>query len=223
MAFLGFRREGVRFFAELATRQDRDWFKANKDTYVELWEAPMKALMDELAPKLQKLYRGARLEKPKHFRIYRDVRFSKDKSPFKTHIAAMVKFEGPEESGAPAALYVSVGTHDDFGAGHWMLPPERVKRYRQLVADEKTGRELARRVDALEKKGFTAESFDPLKRVPSPFPKDHPRARLLKLRGLGLTFPKPPKAVRYGPGLSRWITERTAEVAPLITWLEGKL
>src|SRR5215210_4710551 len=102
MAFLGFPREGARFFAQLAVKQDREWFKEHKAQYAELWETPMKALMEELAPKLAKRYPGVKLLPPKHFRIYRDVRFSKDKSPFKTTINAMIGFPGGEEIGAPA-------------------------------------------------------------------------------------------------------------------------
>lgn len=223
MAFTGFSREGERFFAQLAALQDREWFKQHKEEYVELWEQPMKALFEELAPKLSKQYRGFELDPPKHFRIYRDVRFSKDKAPFKTHIASYIKLAGPEEEGAPAAIYAHFGADEEIAAGHWMLPPERVKRYRAVVADEKLGRELEKRVSALEKKGFTVDSFDPLKRVPAPYPKDHPRARLLKMRGLGISFPKTPKGVRHSPKLVKWIAEQSAHAAPLIVWLEERL
>src|SRR5689334_6860185 len=131
MAFPGLSREGDAFFAQLSARQDREWFKAHKAEYQELWEAPMKALLEELKAPLAKQYRGAKLAEPKQFRIYRDVRFSRDKSPFKTHIAAMIRCAGDEES-APAAIYMHFGLTDEIAAGHWMLPPDKVKRYRAL-------------------------------------------------------------------------------------------
>jgi uncharacterized protein (TIGR02453 family) len=220
MAFSGFPRDGVRFFRELAVRQDRDWFKAHKDDYVRLWEAPMRALMDELVPQVERHYPKVKLEPVKHFRIYRDVRFSRDKSPFKTRIASMVGFKGEDMA---AALYLSFGLEEEAAAGHWMLSPERLKRLRQLIAADETGRELMRRVEALESRGFTIESMEQLKRVPPPYPADHPRARLLKHKGLGIAFPKIPAAVRSGPKLKKWIIDQSAQAAPLVRWLEERL
>src|SRR5260370_398653 len=135
MPFSGFPRDGVRFFRELAARQDREWFKAHKAEYAALWEAPMKALLDDVGPRIAKQYRGVKLQPPKHFRIYRDVRFAKDKSPFKTNIAAMIGFPGGEDDGAPAALYLHLGLTDAVAAGHWTLPSPKLQRYRKLVAD----------------------------------------------------------------------------------------
>jgi uncharacterized protein (TIGR02453 family) len=223
MAFSGLSKDGDRFFAQLAARQDRDWFKAHKAEFTSLWEEPMRALLDELSVQLGKQYKGVALMKPKHFRIYRDVRFSKDKSPFKTFAAAVVMWPGGEDSGAPAALYLHLGTEDTIAAGHWFFPPDKLKRYRALVADEKTGKALERRVDALEKKGFVAEAFEATKRVPPGFEPDHPRARLLKQKGLGVTFPKIPKGVRHSQKLAKWIAEQSAVVAPFVTWLEAQL
>ena len=221
MAFNGFSREGERFFAQLAALQDREWFKQHKSEYVELWEQPMKALFDELQPALQKQYRGHVLDKPKHFRIYRDVRFSKDKAPFKTHIAATTHFSGGED--APTAIYAHFGDEDFAGAGHWMMSPEGLKRYRKLVVDDKTGRELMKRVEALEAKGFQIEAMESLKRVPQGFDAEHPRARLLKHKGLGISFPKTPASVRRSRKLKDWMLEQSAVVAPLVMWLEERL
>jgi uncharacterized protein (TIGR02453 family) len=223
MAFEGFSRDGDRFFAELAARQDREWFKAHRADFTALWETPLKALLEELEGPLAKQYRGVKLEPPRYFRIYRDVRFSKDKSPFKTNVAAMIAFPGGEGVSAPAAIYVSFGLLNEVAAGHWMLTPDRLKRYRALLADEKIGRELQRRADALERAGFRLETLESTQRVPPGFDPQHPRARLLKLKGLGVMFPKIPAGVRHSPKLSKWIIEQSAHVAPTITWLEERL
>ncbi len=223
MPFAGFSRAGDAFFAQLAARQDRDWFKAHKGEFKALWEAPMKALLDELKAPLAKQYRGVKLGEPKQFRIYRDVRFSKDKSPFKTNVAAMIGFPGGEELAAPAAIYVSFGSENLAAAGHWMLTPDKLKRYRALVADAKTGPELQRKVDALVAKGFTAEAMEATKRVPPGFAPDHARAALLKQKGLGFSFPAIPKPMRHSPKLPKWIIEQSALVAPVVLWLEDKL
>ncbi|MBK7861732.1 MAG: DUF2461 domain-containing protein [Archangiaceae bacterium] len=223
MAFTGFPREGIRFFHELAMRQDREWFKENKAEYVRLWEQPMKELLADVSGALSKQYRRWKLSPPKVMRIYRDVRFSKDKSPFKTHVAGTISFPGGDEAGAPAALYLHLGREEIVAAGHWMLPTDRLKRFRALVNDEKTGRELEKRVVALEKRGFQVTGFEALKRVPPPYDKEHPRARFLKLKGLGLAAPKVPTAVRNSPKLAKWVVEQSAQLAPVVGWLEERL
>src|SRR5262249_18152190 len=223
MPFSGFDKGQIRFFKQLASKQDREWFKEHKDEYVSLAERPMKELVDALYPALERQYKGFALKPPKHFRIYRDVRFSKDKSPFKTGVASVIALQGGEEEGPPAVLYLHLGIPDYAGAGHWHLPPDKLARYRKLVADENKGGELQKRVDALTKKGFTVASFEATKRVPPGFPPDHPRAELLKRKGLGVSFPKIPKEVRFSPKLASWLTARSADAASLVTWIEKRL
>src|SRR3954471_4464654 len=135
MAFSGFDKGQKRFFRLLAKKQDRDWFKAHKTEYEAVAELPMRDLIDDLYRALQKQYKGFELKPPKIFRIYRDTRFSKDKSPFKTGNSAVIALAGGEEEGPPAALYVHLGVQDYAGAGHWHLPAGKVARYRTLVAD----------------------------------------------------------------------------------------
>ncbi len=228
MAFTGFSKEGQQFFKELARRQDREWFKAHKAKYDALWVQPMKALLEGLLPVVAKAYKGHPLKEPKLFRIHRDVRFSRDKSPFKTNIAAMIALdtdapveEGP--GGGAAALYAHFGLEDVTAAGHWALPPDDLVKYRRLVDDDRTGKELAARVARLEKQGFTVSSFEALKRVPKGFDPEHPRARLLKLKGLGFEFPKVPAKVRHSPKLMGWLAENVKQSATVIDWLERAL
>jgi len=228
MPFSGFSKQGQAFFKELAKRQDRDWFKAHKDQYETLWVAPMKQLLEGLLPVIGKAYKGLPLKEPKLFRIYRDVRFSKDKSPFKTNVAAMIGLDtGPaddsESFGGAAALYAHFGLEDIAAAGHWALGADDLARYRQLVVDDKTGVELARRVKRLEAKGFTVAAFESLKKVPKGFDPEHPRAALLKHKGLGFDFPKIPASVRHSPKLLGWLSEQVKQSATVISWLEQHL
>ncbi len=227
MAFVGFSAEGQKFFKELAKRQDRDWFKAHKDQYESLWVQPMKALLEGLLPAVGKAYQGYPIREPKIFRIQRDVRFSKDKSPYKTNIAAMISLDTGaaevETYGGAAAVYLHFGLEDVVAAGHWALGPEDLARYRTLVAEEKTGAELARRVAKLEKKGFTLSAFESLKKVPKGFDPEHPRARLLKLKGLGFEFPTLPHKLRSSPALLTWLREGIADAATVTAWLERAL
>src|SRR5688572_4317860 len=116
MTFTGFPRGGERFFAELAAEMSREWFAAHKDDYERLWLRPMEALLEDVHARLAPAYKGVGLAAPKVFRIYRDVRFSKDKVPYKTHIAGVIMAgKGGADSvmDQPAALYVSFGDSEE--------------------------------------------------------------------------------------------------------------
>ncbi len=228
MRFPGFSRQGHQFFKELSKRQDRDWFKAHKSDYEALWVEPMKALLEGLLPVVGRVYKGLPLKEPKIFRIQRDVRFAKDKSPYKTNIAAMISLDtgggGEDEGfGGAAPIYMHFGLEDIAAAGHWMLAGDDLTRFRQLIVDEDDGPELARRVKKLESKGFEVAAFEALKRVPKGFDPEHPRAELLKLKGLGFDFPKIPAGVRQSPRLLPWLAEQIKQSATAIEWLERKL
>jgi len=227
MPFPGFSKRGQAFFKELSRRQDRDWFKAHKDDYEALWVAPMKALLEGLLPVIGRAYSGLPVKEPKIFRIQRDVRFSKDKSPYKTNIAAMVALDtggsAEEGMGGAAAIYMHFGLEDIAAAGHWMLPGDDLERYRRLVADDARGAELAKRVKRLERLGFTVSAFETLKKVPRGFDPEHPRAALLKHKGLGLDFPKIPAGVRSSPRLLPWLSQQVKQSATVTAWLDRQL
>jgi uncharacterized protein (TIGR02453 family) len=224
MRFEGFSKEGDRFFKELAARQDREWFKANKDRYESLWVAPMKALLSELRPGLERAFKGLKLAPDKHFRLHRDLRFAKDKSPYKTYEAAMIKVDAGKGNdvadGGPAAIYLHLGTEDTVALGHWMLEPEQLAKYRQLLLDDKRGAAFARKAEALNQEGFTISAFETLKKPPRGVDPNHPRAWLLVHKGLGLDLPGIPASVRHSPKLAKWILDHVKLAAPLVVELE---
>lgn len=224
MAFSGFSKEADAFFKQLAVRQDRDWFKAHKADHERLWVAPMKELFAELRPGLERAFKPFKLAPEKHFRIYRDVRFAKDKSPFKTYQAAMIKIDDPAASSAPeqgaAALYLHLGTEDVVALGHWGFEPGELSKYRALLLDEKKGRALAARIAAVEKKGLAVSSFETLKRPPPGVAPEHPRAALLRHKGLGFELTKIPAGVRHSPRLARWILDQVRVAAPVVVEVE---
>jgi uncharacterized protein (TIGR02453 family) len=224
MRFEGFSKEGDRFFKELAVRQDREWFKANKERYESLWATPMKSLLAELRPGLERAFKGLKLADDKHFRLQRDLRFSKDKSPYKTYAAAMIKVDAGKGNdvadGGPAALYLHLGTQDTVALGHWMLESEQLAKYRLLLLDDKRGAALARKAEVLQEKGFTISAFETLKKPPRGVDSNHPRAWLLVHKGLGLDLPPIPTSVRHSPRLAKWILDHVKHAAPLVVELE---
>ena len=219
--FDGFADRDARFFKALAKHQDRDWFAAHRDEYDAGWLAPMKALLAAVREKLAPRYAREEIAAPKVFRIYRDVRFSKDKSPYKTHIGGYLGLEGSGAgpSGA-AALYVHVGADEVFaGAGQYMMDGDQLKRFRAAVDDPKRGAELAKLLATLGRAGFAVESYEETRRVPRGFDSEHPRADLLRRKGLFVTFPDLDRKLLTSPKLVDWLATQARKPIPLVEWL----
>jgi uncharacterized protein (TIGR02453 family) len=181
-AFAGMPDEGLAFLEDLEERNTKDFFDANKRVFLEQVQAPFAALLDAACGRLRRSVPG--LGQPKVFRIYRDLRFSKDKTPYKTSMSATVTH--PAAGGVEAAYYVNVGPSGMYAGGgryHWARP--ELERLRAAVADEETGDELAHIVRRAEGRGMELW-LDPLQRMPKPYPADHPRAELLRARSLTL-------------------------------------
>ncbi len=221
--FEGFPPGGFEFFLELGARQSREWFQANRDRYGRLWVEPMEALLDDLAERLRDLF--PEISAPRVMRIQRDIRFSADKSPYKTHIAAHLRLRpalGGEWS-APG-IYLHFGPDEQILAmGQWKLDKEALARYRASVADERLGPRLQAIVNGLQADSFQLASHETLRRVPPPYPQDHPRLELLKRKGLAATAPEPPEELMAGRELLDWVTDRIRQAAPLAKWLEEAL
>ena len=113
------------------------------------------------------------------FRPHRDVRFAKDKSPYKTHLGAVTEGEGGE------IYYVHLSAEGAMAAsGYYMLAADQMERHRAAIDAEDTGTELVAIVAALEREGYSIGAHDELKTAPRGYSKDHPRIRLLRLKGL---------------------------------------
>ena len=162
--FSGWPEEFQRFFIGLELDNSKRYFEANRRTYDESVRAPMVALMESLEDE----YGPAKV-----FRANRDIRFSKDKSPYKTNIAA---HNGKDGVGGYLALDKKGLT---VAVGCYELSPEQLAKYRKRVAAESSGVALAAIVAKLEKAGYKMGG-EQLKRVPAGWPQDHPRARLLR-------------------------------------------
>ena len=217
MSFDGFPKAGISWFDALALAQNREWFQAHRDGYEQLWLAPMKALLAELKAPLQKVY-GRKLGPEKIFRINRDVRFAKDKRPYKTNIAGMIPFEGKGPMEGPAALYLHLGLEEVVAFGFYQLAPASLQRLRKRLIDEKTGAPLAKLMAQARKAGLSPDAMERLKRPPPGVDKEHPRVELLKLKALALSRDDVPKAVRYGPKLKDFLVEQAKAAAPVIKW-----
>ncbi|MEZ4364966.1 MAG: DUF2461 domain-containing protein [Kofleriaceae bacterium] len=219
-AFAGFARTAPAFFHELAVEMNRDWYQANKARYEREWVQPMNALLTEVGRALVPAYRGLALMPAKVMRLHRDVRFSKDKTPYKTHIGAVVRVgEAELVRGGAAAVYVHLGVDEEFvGAGIYVFEPDQLARWRRAVVD-KAGGELAKVIERLRAAGYRVGGHDDFKRVPRGLPPDHPRADLPRMRGLTVTAPAIPRGLLHQPALAGWLTGHGQAMAPLVAWL----
>jgi uncharacterized protein (TIGR02453 family) len=186
--FRGFSEDALQFLVDLALNNERSWFQARKADYERLLKAPLEAFCDAIGDEFRA--QGVPLEsdaRKSPFRIYRDVRFSKDKSPYKTNIAASFPWAGGSgraggEGWAGAGGYFHMAPDGSYiGGGMWHPEPARLAAFRRAV-DEEPKRTLA----ALQDKRFLAR-FEPvhgdaLKRPPSGYAPDHPHIELLKLK-----------------------------------------
>jgi uncharacterized protein (TIGR02453 family) len=162
--FEGFADDEAKFFRALSKHQKREWFQEHKDEFEAGWNGPMKLLVSELRDAIDGHYPHCDLGDAKVFRIFRDVRFSKDKSPYKAHIAASIptKRTGKGPSG-PSAFYLHVGLEGAFAAaGYYMMEPADLARFRAAVADEKRGKELLGILAKMRKRGIAIESHGEL-------------------------------------------------------------
>ncbi len=218
--FTGFPPSATQFWHELASEMSKEWFVANKQRYETEWVAPMTALLGEVARGLAPVYKPLKLGPPKVMRIYRDVRFSNDKTPYKTHIGAVITVAGKAVGeGGNAALYVHLGLDEEFiGVGCYQFDAGKLAKWRK-AAGGKPGEELQRIIGKLRKAGYVVGGHDDYKKVPKGFDADHPRAELLKMKGVTGGFPEIPAGLIGKPGFAGWLVKHGKAMAPLVTWL----
>ena len=218
--FTGFDRNAMSFWHELAIEMNRDWYLENKVRYQSLWVEPTTALLAAVQTQLAAVYQPLKLSAPKILRLHRDVRFAKDKTPYKTHIGGVVSVENIKNSVAEyVVLYFHVGLDQDMVAvGAYTFGPAELLRWRKAVAG-KAGVELVALVAKLRKAGFVVGGRDDYKKVPKGFAPDHPRAELLKQRGMTAMFPEMPRGLLHDVKLTNWLVKYGKAAAPLVRWL----
>jgi uncharacterized protein (TIGR02453 family) len=186
-----FTRDSLKFLSELRTHNNRDWFQSNKERYETQVRDPMLRLIADLAPRLRKInphmVADPRPMGGSMMRIYRDIRFSKDKSPYKTAVAAHFGHAKGKDGAAPA-YYMHIQPGGSLiGAGIWRPEPAALKKIRDaIVADSKRWQ----RVTAEGQRGSACKmTGESLQRVPRGYDPDHPLAEELKRKDFTLARP----------------------------------
>ncbi len=201
MAFTGIPIAALDFYEDLEDDNTKAFWAAHKHIYDESVRAPLESLIAELEPE----FGPAKL-----FRPYRDVRFAKDKTPYKTQQGAWF---------GQSSTYVAVSAEGLFvAAGYWQTGSDQVARLRRAVADDVAGPLLERAVAALERARFEING-DRVTRVPNGFPKEHPRGELLRFKSI---------TAHRQFGSPAWLPTRRTKtevvkawhaMAPLTSWL----
>jgi uncharacterized protein (TIGR02453 family) len=201
VGFSGFGERLVDFYEGLEADNSKAYWTDNKAVHDEQVHAPMVALLAELEPEFGQ---------GKVFRPYRDVRFSKDKTPYKTQCGGI----------AGGRFYLQVDAEGMFAAaGYYDTGTDQVERYRIAVADDRRGGALVAELDRLRVAGFTVEG-NQLKRPPRGFDAEHPRADLLRHKSIYGARRWEPDDVLHTPECVDRVRAAWRALRPLSQWLD---
>ena len=193
--FTGIPADAFDFFEELAADNTKAWWTENKDRYQANVRGPVEDLLAELADEFGPA---------KIFRPYRDTRFSKDKTPYKTNLGATTRAKDG------SIYYLALQPDGMFiGAGYYRMAKDQIARFRAAVDDAKKGPQLESLIADAVKKAKLEVGGEQLKRVPPGFDKEHPRGELLKHKGLYLGTQHDPAA---------WMGTKKAKERVAATW-----
>jgi uncharacterized protein (TIGR02453 family) len=216
--FTGFRSEALGFLVELSLNNDRSWFRPRKADYEALLKEPLERLCTALAEELR--IRGIPLAADparSPFRIYRDVRFSKDKSPYKTNVGASFPWIG-EGGGVGGYFHLEPG-NAFAGGGMWHPAPARLAAWRNTVISDRAHVHAVLE-DPTFRATFGAVDGDRLKRAPAGYAPDDPDLELLKLKDVTYGRPISDEDV-LAPDLPVRLAETLEHAVPLLRLLAG--
>jgi uncharacterized protein (TIGR02453 family) len=214
--FEGFRPEALGFFRGLAENQEKAWFTAHRAEYEEFVRAPLQSFVTALSDRLEAAKLPLRGDPGRSiFRLNRDVRFSKDKRPYKTHAGAVLTRDGEKHS--PGLLYFHLDPIGSFAAAGFFRPePQVLQRLRQgLAADYAAWKKSER---ALAKAGLTLDAGEPLSRLPRGFETAPASiAQALKLKSW-IVRKEIAEPLLYDPALVEVVVEFAHAASPLLSF-----
>ena len=227
-----FRPEAFAFLRGLRKKNKKEWFEAHRPNYEREILAPLRAVAEELDVRFANLAPEFEAN-PKRslFRIYRDVRFSKDKSPYKTHAALWVYHRAPgrgvgKEIDGGAGFYFHIEPGASLIAGGiWMPPRHSLAKIRQQLADDLPGFKRVVGVAAFKKRFGGLTHDEPgvrLKRMPRGFADDHPAADWLRFNSFTVSTTYTDREM-LAPSLIDRVMNDYALIVPLCRWLNGAL
>lgn len=228
--FKGFTANTLTFLRQLKRNNRRDWFEERKETYLSDVQEVMRSFVQEMDTRFGR-FAPEIIGDPKKsvFRIYRDVRFSKDKSPYKTNAGCWFfhrsagKKVGQEASEGGAGFYFHLEPGASFvGAGIWMPPRQTLKRLRDAIVADVTNFKAIANSAAMKRRYGGLSEEGKLTRVPRDYPPDHEAGNLLRHVSFIVG-----REVKDAEVLSRKLPEKLekdfAVALPLVRWLNSAL
>jgi len=229
IAFTGFNRRAFTFLTGLERNNRRDWFEANRETYESEVRAPMRALVDEMDSMLGEVapeFRGD--PRRSVFRIHRDVRFSANKSPYKTHIACWLFHEDAghgvgQEAHGGAGFYLHIQPGECMsGGGLWMPPKPALDRVRKALADDLEGFNSIVTEPRFRRRFGRLSEEAVLTRTPRGYQPDHPAAEWLRYKSFTAGHGLKDSQVA-SRGLLRTLRTDIEVLLPFVRWLNSAL
>jgi uncharacterized protein (TIGR02453 family) len=220
--FRGFSPATVKFFSDLKKNNTREWFTAHKEKYTSQVMEPARALVTDLGDRLKEMAPGI-IAVPKFnrsiFRIYRDTRFSADKSPYKTHLGIFL-WEGVRPRMECPGFYFHLEPPNlMLGMGLYMFPRTSLEHFRNAVVHPEYGAELADIIASIAGlEGYTLGGKH-YKRIPAGFDAAHPNAELLLYNGLYAGTEAAIPDELYSERLIDYCMERFGPLGDLHRWL----
>lgn len=209
-----FSAETLAFLSDLKANNNRVWFQENKNTYETVVKRPAAKVSAALEAEIEAL--TGEPHSTKIFRINRDIRFSKDKTPYNSHIHIL--FSPVREAPIKPSWFFGLNTERlTLGSGIFEIPKDHLEGWRERIAG-KDGEELQDMLAKLQKQG--ARLPEPaLKRVPKPYAADHPRAELLKRKGLAVWFDFEGPEAALEENAPKTCAGEFKKLLPLARWL----
>jgi len=219
MSFNGFPEDSIKFFRSLGRNNNRDWFQKHKGRYDESILAPAKEFVTAISGKMTAISPDINTEPRINAairRINRDIRFSPDKTPYKTY----QDFRFLQGRGKEGPGYFVRFAPDSFilAAGAYRFDKGQLERYREAVADDIAGKALEVIIRKVAKAGYEIGGSH-YKRVPGSYGADHPRGELLKHAGLYAYVTTAIPKEFFGGALPAYCTGRFKKMAPLNDWV----
>ena len=223
VGFAGFGPDALGFLEGLAADNSKAYFDAHRSVYDEQVAAPMKALVVTVGALLAERVDPDLRAEPRIgrslFRINRDLRFSKDRTPYRTWLDA-VFWNGSSPRTSPGFILRIAPDGVVTGAGVSGLSGDRADRYRRAVLDDVSGAELEAIIDDTTRRVHGARLGEPQRaRPPRGWPGDHPRSDLLRYEGLHLSAAAPAPSSVTSPRFATWCADRLERFAPFERWL----
>jgi uncharacterized protein (TIGR02453 family) len=220
----------LRFLRGLASHNNKPWFEAHRAEYEAGVKAPMQALIEEMDVRLARSAPEI-VGDPKRsmFRIYRDIRFSADKSPYKTHASCWFYHRdgsrgvGREAEGSGAGFYFQIAPGDSFsGGGMWMPPKEALGRIREAIAKNPKAFEKVAADPRVKRRFGGLDDEGQLKRVPRGYAPDHPGATWLRFQSF-VAGRRLSDAQTVSGRLAALLESDFRVLLPLVRWINGTL